>query len=95
MRSHVLRNALLAGRDDARDGHRRSRSAARSSPRRSTACPGSGRWRSRAHRDFDLPTMQGIIVFATLAIIVFNLFVDLLYASIDPRIRLSLDGTAV
>ena len=33
--------------------------------------------------------MQGVIVFATLAIIVFNLIVDLLYAWIDPRIRLT------
>ena len=30
-----------------------------------------------------------MIVFSTLAIIVFNLFVDLLYAWIDPRIRLT------
>ena len=37
----------------------------------------------------DLPTTQGIVVFATLAIIVFNLIVDLLYAVIDPRIRLA------
>ena len=32
---------------------------------------------------------QGIVVFGTLAIIVFNLLVDLLYAWIDPRIRLT------
>jgi peptide/nickel transport system permease protein len=38
---------------------------------------------------FDLPTVEGIVVFATLAIIVFNLLVDLLYAWIDPRIRLA------
>jgi peptide/nickel transport system permease protein len=38
---------------------------------------------------FDLPIVMGITVFATLAIIVFNLAVDLLYAVIDPRIRLS------
>jgi peptide/nickel transport system permease protein len=37
----------------------------------------------------DLPTTQGIVVFGTLAIIVFNLIVDLLYAVIDPRIRLT------
>jgi len=30
-----------------------------------------------------------VVVFATLAIILFNLFVDLLYAVIDPRIRLA------
>jgi ABC-type dipeptide/oligopeptide/nickel transport system permease component len=29
------------------------------------------------------------VVFATFAIIVFNLIIDLLYAWIDPRIRLS------
>jgi peptide/nickel transport system permease protein len=32
---------------------------------------------------------MGIIVFATLAIIVANLIVDILYAWVDPRIRLS------
>ena len=37
----------------------------------------------------DLPTTQGVVVFATLAIIVMNLIVDLLYAVIDPRIRLA------
>jgi peptide/nickel transport system permease protein len=37
----------------------------------------------------DLPTTQGVVVFGTLAIIVFNLIVDLLYAVIDPRIRLA------
>jgi len=38
---------------------------------------------------FDLPTTLGVVVFATLSIILFNLFVDLLYAVIDPRIRLA------
>jgi peptide/nickel transport system permease protein len=33
--------------------------------------------------------IQGIVVFSTVCIIVFNLFVDLLYAVIDPRIRLT------
>jgi ABC-type dipeptide/oligopeptide/nickel transport system permease component len=33
--------------------------------------------------------MQGVIVFATLAIILLNLAVDLVYAAIDPRIRLA------
>jgi ABC-type dipeptide/oligopeptide/nickel transport system permease component len=32
---------------------------------------------------------MGVVVFATFAIIVFNLLIDLLYAWIDPRIRLS------
>jgi peptide/nickel transport system permease protein len=37
----------------------------------------------------DLATLQGVVVFATVAILFFNLIVDLLYAWIDPRIRLS------
>jgi ABC-type dipeptide/oligopeptide/nickel transport system permease component len=32
---------------------------------------------------------MGIVVFATICVIIFNLIVDLLYAVIDPRIRLS------
>ena len=38
---------------------------------------------------FDLPVLQGVVLFGAIAIIVFTLFVDLLYAWIDPRIRLS------
>jgi len=37
--------------------------------------------------NFDLPVTQGVVVFATLCIITFNLVVDTLYAWIDPRIR--------
>jgi ABC-type dipeptide/oligopeptide/nickel transport system permease component len=32
---------------------------------------------------------MGIVVFATLAVIVFNLIVDIAYAFLDPRIRLT------
>ena len=53
------------------------------------ALPGLGRTALQSITTFDLPTLQGIVVFATIAIIVFNLAVDLLYAVIDPRIRLS------
>jgi Binding-protein-dependent transport system inner membrane component len=34
----------------------------------------------------DLPPIMGIIVLVTVAILVFNLVVDLLYAWIDPRV---------
>jgi peptide/nickel transport system permease protein len=51
--------------------------------------PGLGRLALNSVENFDLPTLQGVVVFATLAIIVVNLAVDLLYAVIDPRIRLS------
>jgi peptide/nickel transport system permease protein len=37
----------------------------------------------------DFATVQGVVVFATLAILFFNLLVDVLYAWIDPRIRLT------
>jgi ABC-type dipeptide/oligopeptide/nickel transport system permease component len=33
--------------------------------------------------------VQGVVVFATLAILSLNLVVDILYAAIDPRIRLA------
>ena len=53
------------------------------------ALPGLGQTALSAITNFDLPTVQGVVVFATISIIVFNLVVDLLYAVIDPRIRLS------
>jgi peptide/nickel transport system permease protein len=51
--------------------------------------PGLGRSALLALDGFDLPTVMGITVFATLMVIVANLIVDLLYAIIDPRIRLA------
>jgi peptide/nickel transport system permease protein len=51
--------------------------------------PGLGRTAVQALNALDLPTVEGIVVFSTLAIIVFNLIVDLAYAWIDPRIRLA------
>jgi peptide/nickel transport system permease protein len=51
--------------------------------------PGLGRTAVQSLETFDLPTTQGIVVFATMSIIIFNLIVDLLYAWIDPRIRLT------
>ena len=51
--------------------------------------PGLGRVAVVSLESFDIPAVQGIVVFGTLAIIVFNLAVDLLYAWIDPRIRLA------
>jgi peptide/nickel transport system permease protein len=51
--------------------------------------PGLGQTALQAFTTFDLPTVQGIVVFATTSILVFTLVVDLLYAWIDPRIRLT------
>jgi peptide/nickel transport system permease protein len=88
MRSHVLRNAMLPvvtmlGMDIglALGGAVFTETV--------FGLPGLGRSAILALDGFDLPTVQGIVVFATIAIIVFNLIVDLLYAWIDPRIRLA------
>jgi peptide/nickel transport system permease protein len=51
--------------------------------------PGLGYSSIQGLTNYDTPTVMGIIVFATTAIIVLNLFVDLLYAWVDPRIRLA------
>jgi peptide/nickel transport system permease protein len=50
---------------------------------------GLGRTLVQSLQNDDLPTTQGIVVFGTVAIILFNLIVDLFYAVIDPRIRLA------
>jgi peptide/nickel transport system permease protein len=51
--------------------------------------PGLGKLAVNAIQSFDLATIQGVVVFATTCIIAFNLIVDLLYAWVDPRIRLT------
>ena len=51
--------------------------------------PGPREGGDREHQQLDLPITQGVIVFGTLAIIIFNLIVDIFYAWIDPRIRLA------
>ena len=51
--------------------------------------PGLGKLAVGAIDNFDLPVTQGVVVFATLCIIVFNLTVDTIYAWVDPRIRLT------
>jgi peptide/nickel transport system permease protein len=88
IRSHILRNALLPivtmlGMDIgvALGGAIFTETI--------FALPGLGQTALTAITNFDLPTVQGVVVFATISIIVFNLVVDLLYAVIDPRIRLS------
>jgi peptide/nickel transport system permease protein len=51
--------------------------------------PGLGQTAVIAIQNKDLATLQAVVVFATVAILFFNLVVDLLYAWIDPRIRLT------
>jgi peptide/nickel transport system permease protein len=88
MRSHVLRNAMLPvvtmlGMDIglALGGAVFTETV--------FGLPGLGKRALEALEGFDLPAVMGIVVFATVCVIVFNLIVDLLYAVIDPRIRLS------
>jgi peptide/nickel transport system permease protein len=87
MRSHILRNALLPvvtmlGMDIglALGGAVFTETV--------YSLPGLGRIAIEAVNNYDLPIVQGVVVFSTLAIIFFNLIVDILYAWIDPRIRL-------
>ncbi|HZS30659.1 MAG TPA: ABC transporter permease [Gaiellaceae bacterium] len=51
--------------------------------------PGLGQQLIQSGPRFDLPTIVGIVLFATLSVIVFNFIVDVLYAWLDPRIRLT------
>jgi peptide/nickel transport system permease protein len=88
MRSHILRNAMLAvvtmlGMDIgiALGGAIFTETV--------FGLPGLGKVALESIFNFDLPITMGIVIFGTLAIIVFNLIVDILYAWIDPRIRLA------
>ena len=49
--------------------------------------PGLGQEIVQAYNRTDLPMITGIVVFATCAVIVFNLIVDVAYGFLDPRIR--------
>ncbi|WP_432280643.1 ABC transporter permease [Streptomyces luomodiensis] len=50
--------------------------------------PGLGRLAVNAITDKDLPVILGVTLIAAIFIVVANLVVDLLYAVIDPRVRL-------
>jgi peptide/nickel transport system permease protein len=88
MRVHILRNALLPvvtilGMDigTALGGAIFTESI--------YGLPGLGRVSLQSLNTLDLPTVMGVVVFATTMIILFNLVVDVLYAWVDPRIRLA------
>ena len=88
MRSHILRNSLLPvitilGMDIglALGGAIFTESIYN--------LPGLGKQVLTSINDFDLPVIVGIVVFSTICIIVFNLVVDIVYAWVDPRIRLA------
>ena len=49
--------------------------------------PGLGHEVILAYARADLPLITGIVVFATIAVIVFNLIIDITYGFLDPRTR--------
>ncbi len=51
------------------------------------AYPGLGYLLINSVRNVDYPLMQGLFLMITLAVLLANLIVDLLYARLDPRIR--------
>jgi peptide/nickel transport system permease protein len=55
--------------------------------------PGLGRTLIGAYNRGDLPVIMGVIVVVTTAIVVVSLVVDLLYAWIDPRVRVNERGS--
>ncbi|MGB2953355.1 MAG: ABC transporter permease [Gaiellaceae bacterium] len=50
---------------------------------------GLGQTMKRAVETYDLPIILGVIVFLAVAIVVFNLIVDIVYALVDPRVGVS------
>jgi peptide/nickel transport system permease protein len=53
------------------------------------AWPGIGRLLYEGIFQRDFPLVQGVVMEAGIMIVVINLIVDILYAYIDPRIRLT------
>ncbi len=49
--------------------------------------PGIGRLSYNAIVNSDLPTIEGVVLFGALFIVLLNLIVDIAYAFIDPRVR--------
>ena len=49
--------------------------------------PGVGLLALQANRSYDLPTLVGILLMAGAFVVIANIIVDVLYAVIDPRVR--------
>lgn len=50
--------------------------------------PGIGLQAWTAIRNQDTPIVMGTVLFASIAVVALNLFVDLIYVALDPRVRL-------
>jgi len=53
------------------------------------AIPGMGSWLAEAIEARDYPVLQGGILFVAIVFVLVNLVVDVTYALVDPRVRLS------
>jgi len=53
------------------------------------AIPGIGRLSVNAIEQRDMPLLQGTVIFTTVLIMLGNLFADIAYSFLDPRIRIS------
>jgi peptide/nickel transport system permease protein len=50
--------------------------------------PGLGRESIQAINNQDLPVIIGIVIVAAAAVVIMNILVDMLYATLDPRVKL-------
>jgi peptide/nickel transport system permease protein len=57
--------------------------------------PGMGRLLVRSLANGDLPMILGIVLVVSLVVLIANLFVDIAYSLVDPRVRLRGKGEAV
>jgi len=56
------------------------------------AVPGLGQLAVNSIYTRDFPMLEGVVMFSALAILLINLFVDIVYSLIDPRIKLAGGG---
>lgn len=50
--------------------------------------PGLGKLAVNANQSFDLPTLIGLVILLASIVIIANIIIDMLYAVIDPRVRI-------
>jgi peptide/nickel transport system permease protein len=50
--------------------------------------PGLGRWSTQAIASQDIPSILGFVLITAIIYVIVNLVVDILYAYLDPRVRL-------
>src|SRR5215210_2345942 len=57
--------------------------------------PGMGRLLVRSLATEDMPMVMGVVLVVSMAVVVANLFVDILYSVLDPRVRLRGKGDSI